>query len=117
MITSHSLPLLLSSLSMRSAKFGHGTNSNFMLTLVCAVKSLLSSTSALAGSQAAQHSVMVLFAAAATAAALAGAAAAGGASSFLPQPTRAAISASAGSADSLVRRDVMKGLLAFARFS
>ena len=45
---------------MRSAKFGQGTNSNFMLTLVWAVKSLLSSTSALAGSQAAQHSVMVL---------------------------------------------------------
>ena len=45
---------------MRSAKFGHGTNSNFMLTLVWAVKSLLSSTSAFAGSHAAQHSVIVL---------------------------------------------------------
>src|SRR5262245_36406373 len=60
MIRSHSLPLLLSSLSMRSAKFGQGTNSNFMLILVWAVKSLDSSTSALAGSQAAQHKVMVL---------------------------------------------------------
>ena len=45
---------------MRSAKFGHGTNSNFMLTPVFAVKSLRSSTSAFAGSQAAQHSVIVL---------------------------------------------------------
>ena len=60
MIRSQSLPLLLSSLSMRSAKFGQGTNSNFMLTPLLAVKSFESSTSALAGSQAAQHSVMVL---------------------------------------------------------
>src|SRR5450432_463500 len=60
MMTSQSLPFELSSLSMRSAKFGQGTNSNFMLILVLAVKSLLSSTSALAGSQAAQHKVMVL---------------------------------------------------------
>jgi hypothetical protein len=54
------LPFELSSLSMRSAKFGHGTNSNFMFTPVLAVKSLESSTRALAGSQAAQHNVMVL---------------------------------------------------------
>src|SRR6185436_8499347 len=60
MIRSQSLPFELSSLSIRSAKFGQGTNSNFMLTLVLAVKSLLSSTSAFAGSQAAQHSVIVL---------------------------------------------------------
>src|SRR6266702_3127757 len=60
MIRSHSLPLLLSSLSMRSAKFGHGTNSNFMPIPVLAVKSFDSSTSALAGSHAAQHSVIVL---------------------------------------------------------
>src|SRR6478735_3883112 len=60
MIRSQSLPLELSSLSIRSAKFGQGTNSNFMLTLVLAVKSLLSSTSALAGSHAAQQSVIVL---------------------------------------------------------
>ena len=60
MMRSQSLPLEFSSLSIRSAKFGQGTNSNFMLTLVLAVKSLLSSTSAFAGSQAAQHSVIVL---------------------------------------------------------
>jgi hypothetical protein len=45
---------------MRSAKFGQGTNSNFIFTPDFAVKSLLSSTRALAGSQAAQHSVIVL---------------------------------------------------------
>src|SRR6185295_10986800 len=114
MIRSHSLPLLLSSLSMRSAKFGHGTNSNFMLTLVCAVKSLLSSTKALAGSHAAQHNVMVLPAAvvaAGGAAALAAAGAAG--SSFLPQPTKAATSASADSAGTLVSSDLIGGLLTF----
>src|SRR6266567_2468342 len=44
---------------MRSAKFGHGTNSNFMPTPLFAVKSFDSSTSALAGSQAAQHKVIV----------------------------------------------------------
>src|SRR5450432_1336402 len=60
MMTSQSLPFELSSLSIRSAKFGQGTNSNFMLILVLAVKSLLSSTSAFAGSQAAQQSVIVL---------------------------------------------------------
>ncbi len=60
MIRSHSLPLEFSSLSMRSAKFGQGTNSNFIFTPVLAVKSLDSSTSAFAGSQAAQHRVMVL---------------------------------------------------------
>src|SRR6202022_4834484 len=38
----------------------HGTNSNFMPIPVLAVKSFDSSTSALAGSHAAQHSVMVL---------------------------------------------------------
>src|SRR5229473_1911735 len=58
-IRSHSLPFELSSLSMRSAKFGHGTNSNFMPTPLLAVKSFDSSTSALAGSQAAQHKVIV----------------------------------------------------------
>src|SRR6476660_5355757 len=113
MIRSHSLPFELSSLSMRSAKFGHGTNSNFMLTLVWAVKSLLSSTSALAGSQAAQHSVMVLPDAAATGAAALAAGAAAAGSSFLPQPTRAATSANADSVGSLVSSDVMKGLLTF----
>src|SRR5262245_37309207 len=44
---------------MRSAKFGHGTNSNFMPTPLLVVKSFDSSTSALAGSQAAQHKVIV----------------------------------------------------------
>src|SRR4051794_10084498 len=57
---SQSLPLELSSFSMRSAKFGQGTNSNFMAMPVLAVKSFDSSTSALAGSQAAQHSVIDL---------------------------------------------------------
>jgi hypothetical protein len=57
---SHSLPLELSSFSMRSAKFGQGTNSNFIWIPVFAVKSFDSSTSALAGSHAAQHSVIVL---------------------------------------------------------
>src|SRR5262245_13237642 len=54
---SQSLPPELSSLSMRSAKFGHGTNSYFMVTPVFASKSFDSSTRALAGSHAAQHSV------------------------------------------------------------
>ena len=45
---------------MRSAKFGQGTNSNFMFTPDLAEKSLLNSTSALAGSHAAQHRVIVL---------------------------------------------------------
>ena len=45
---------------MRSAKFGHGTNSNFMSTLVLAAKFLDNSTSALAGSHAAQHNVICL---------------------------------------------------------
>src|ERR1700682_5432583 len=58
---SQSLPLELSSLSMRSAKFGHGTNSNFIVMPVFAVKSLESSTRALAGSHAAQQSVSCLF--------------------------------------------------------
>src|SRR4029434_9884123 len=53
------LPLELSSLSMRCAKFGQGTNSYFIWMPVLAVKSLDNSTSALAGSQAAQHSVSV----------------------------------------------------------
>src|SRR5260221_5011796 len=57
---SHSLPLELSSLRNRSAKFGQGTNSNFILTPDLAVKSLDNSTSALAGSQAAQQRVIVL---------------------------------------------------------
>ena len=60
MIKSHSLPLEFNSLSMRSAKFGQGTNSNFIFTPLLAVKSFDSSTKALAGSQAAQHKVMVL---------------------------------------------------------
>src|SRR5574341_2559754 len=42
---------------MRCAKFGQGTNSYFIWMPVLAVKSFDSSTSALAGSQAAQHSV------------------------------------------------------------
>jgi hypothetical protein len=45
---------------MRCAKFGQGTNSYFICTPVWAVKSFDSSTSALAGSQAAQHSVSCL---------------------------------------------------------
>src|ERR1700676_2116516 len=57
---SHSLPLELSSFSMRSAKFGHGTNSNFIWMPVFVVKSFDSSTRALAGSHAAQQSVIVL---------------------------------------------------------
>src|SRR5947209_2082659 len=60
MMRSQSLPFELSSLSMRSAKLVHGTNSNFIFTPLLAVKSLESSTSAFAGSQAAQHNVMVL---------------------------------------------------------
>src|SRR3982751_4634495 len=60
MMRSHSLPFELSSLSMRSAKFVQGTNSNFIFTPLFAVKSFESSTSAFAGSQAAQHKVMVL---------------------------------------------------------
>src|SRR6476661_8791556 len=59
-IRSQSFPLELSSFSMRSAKFGHGTNSNFIWIPVFAVKSFESSTSAFAGSQAAQHNVIVL---------------------------------------------------------
>src|SRR4030095_16193563 len=54
---SHNLPLELSSFRNRSAKFGHGTNSNFIWMPVLAVKSLDNSTRALAGSQAAQQSV------------------------------------------------------------
>src|SRR6185369_3854818 len=57
MSRSQSLPFELSSLSMRCAKFGQGTNSYFIAMPVLAVKSFDSSTSALAGSQAAQHSV------------------------------------------------------------
>ena len=45
---------------MRCAKFGQGTNSYFIWMPVWAVKSFDSSTSALAGSQAAQHSVSCL---------------------------------------------------------
>ena len=45
---------------MRSAKFGHGTNSNFIWMPVFVVKSFDSSTRALAGSHAAQQSVIVL---------------------------------------------------------
>src|SRR5690349_16293410 len=60
MMRSQSLPFELSSLSMRSAKFVQGTNSNFIFTPLFAVKSFESSTSALAGSQAAQHKVIVL---------------------------------------------------------
>ncbi len=44
---------------MRSAKLGHGTNSNFMPVPLFAVKSFDSSTSAFAGSHAAQHRVIV----------------------------------------------------------
>src|SRR5258706_9525907 len=58
---SQSLPLELSSFSMRSAKFGQGTNSNFIAMPVLAVKSFESSTRALAGSHAAQQSVSCLF--------------------------------------------------------
>src|SRR5256885_11533388 len=57
---SHNLPLELSSFKNRSAKFGQGTNSNFIWTPVFAVKSFESSTRALAGSHAAQQSVIVL---------------------------------------------------------
>src|SRR3954449_9428309 len=57
MSRSHSCPLEFSSLRNRSAKLVQGTNSNFMAVPVLAVKSLDSSTRALAGSQAAQHSV------------------------------------------------------------
>jgi hypothetical protein len=52
--------LELSSLSIRSAKFGQGTNSNFIWTPLFAVNSFDSSTSAFAGSQAAQHKVICL---------------------------------------------------------
>ena len=51
--------MLFNSLSILSAKFGHGTNSKFTSIPVCAVKSLLSSTSALAGSQAAHPRVIL----------------------------------------------------------
>src|SRR5437879_2502936 len=54
---SHSLPLELSSFRKRSAKLVQGTNSNFIGMPLLAVKSFDSSTRALAGSQAAQHSV------------------------------------------------------------
>src|SRR5438874_833123 len=54
---SHSLPLEFSSFKKRSAKLVHGTNSNFIGMPVLVVKSFDSSTSALAGSQAAQHRV------------------------------------------------------------
>ena len=54
---SHSWPAEFSSLSIRSAKFGHGTNSKLILWPDWASKSFESSTSALAGSHAAQHSV------------------------------------------------------------
>src|SRR6266404_6151292 len=57
---SHNLPLELSSFRKRSAKFGQGTNSNFIWMPVVLVKSLESSTRALAGSHAAQQSVIVL---------------------------------------------------------
>jgi hypothetical protein len=79
---------------MRSAKFGHGTNSNFMLTLVWAVKSFDSSTSALAGSQAAQHNVMVLPCAKAP---------------VLPKPSSAAVASD--NAGNLLNSDLMDGLL------
>ena len=55
LVRSHSLPFELSSLSMRSAKLVQGTNSNFILMPLLAVKSFESSTSAFAGSQAVQH--------------------------------------------------------------
>jgi hypothetical protein len=77
---------------MRSAKFGQGTNSNFIFTPVLAVKSFDSSTRAFAGSQAAQHSVMVLSCACAA---------------LLPSPSRAA-AASVDSAGSFLRNDVMR---------
>src|SRR5262245_11096215 len=54
---SQSLPPEFNSLSIRSAKFGHGTNSNFICVPDAAVNSFESSTSAFAGSQAAQQSV------------------------------------------------------------
>ena len=92
MIRSHSLPLEFSSLSMRSAKFGQGTNSNFILMPVLVVKSFDNSTSAFAGSQAAQHRVMVLSCASAA---------------VLPR-LRTAVAASAGS---LLSSDFMTGLL------
>src|ERR1700682_1919712 len=57
---SHSFPLEFSSFSMRSAKLGQGTNSNFIAMPVLAVKSLESSTNALAGSHAAQQRVSCL---------------------------------------------------------
>src|SRR5947207_10163046 len=57
---SHNLPLELSSFKNRSAKFGHGTNSNFIWMPVLVVKSFDNSTNALAGSHAAQQSVIVL---------------------------------------------------------
>jgi hypothetical protein len=60
-IRSHSLPLELSSLRKRSAKLVQGTNSNFIWMPLSAVKSLDSSASAFAGSQAAQHSVSCWF--------------------------------------------------------
>src|SRR5947207_15058994 len=57
MSRSHSFPFEFSSLRKRSAKLVQGTNSNFIAVPVLAVKSLESSTKALAGSQAAQQSV------------------------------------------------------------
>src|SRR5438105_4088292 len=54
---SQSLPFEFSSLRNRSAKLVQGTNSNFIAMPVLAVKSLESSTSALAGSHAAQQRV------------------------------------------------------------
>src|SRR5207237_10839722 len=56
-LTTQSLRPEFRSLMKRSAKFGHGTKSNFMPMPVLAVKSFDSSTSALAGSQADQHKV------------------------------------------------------------
>ena len=70
-IRSHSLPPEFSSFSMRSAKLVHGTNSKCILLPDCASYSLLSSISALAGSQAAQHSVRSSACAAPTPAAMA----------------------------------------------
>src|SRR5271166_230034 len=56
-IRSHSLLCEFISLMKRAAKLVQGTNSNFISIPLSLVKSLLSSTSALAGSQAAQHRV------------------------------------------------------------
>lgn len=51
------MPSEFSSFSIRSAKSGHGTNSNFIVWPDCAWKSFGSLTSAFAGSHAVQHSV------------------------------------------------------------